>query len=533
MDRLDSEAAALSLHRLINSTTVPYPDDCGIKELFEHCVERYPDRTAVVHRDREVTYRELNRLGNGIAAQLAAAGVRAGDTVGVCMDRSIELIAGLVAIIKCGGAYLPVDRSWPDDRVRAILAQAGARVVLGDRVAARASKLRDATVVAAEVAEAAGGADAASGAANPPNRTGPDDIAYINFTSGSTGSPKGVPIPHRAISRLVFGATYARLDDQTTTLQLATVSFDAATFEIWGSLLHGGTCVLYPGSFVRLSELGRVLRRHRVTVLFLTTALFDAVLDEAPQTLDAVPTILTGGEAHSIKHIDAALRRYGPGRVISVYGPTEATTFATYHPITEPPSTQIALPIGTPIQNTRLYVVADGALCGPGRVGEVWLAGPGLSPGYLGAPTASAERFIEYEVDGAVERLYRTGDLGVLREDGSVVFQGRLDDQVKINGFRIELGEVAHHIDQHPGVRRSFVTVASAGSAERRLVAFVVPGCAECGEPAIRAHLGSKLPTYMIPSRIHLCPEFPLSATGKVDGRALLSAYEPSAAVAP
>jgi amino acid adenylation domain-containing protein len=524
MDRLESKATTLSLYRLINRTTVPYPEDCGIKELFERCVERYPDRVAVVHRDREVTYRELNRLGNAMAAQLIAAGVRAGDTVGVCVGRSVELIAGLVAIAKCACAYLPVDRSWPDDRVRSILAQAGARVVLGDAAAARASQLRDATVVPVEVDESA------LSDPNPPNRTGPDDIAYINFTSGSTGNPKGVPIPHRAISRLVFGATYAQLDDRTTTLQLATISFDAATFEIWGALLHGGTCVLYPGSFVRLSELGRVLRRHSVTVLFLTTALFNAVLDEAPQTLDAVPTILTGGEAHSIKHIDAALRRYGPGRVVSVYGPTEATTFATYYPITEPPSTQIALPIGTPIQNTRLYVVADGALCGPGRVGEVWLAGPGLSPGYLGASTASSERFIEYLVDGAVERLYRTGDLGVLREDGSVVFQGRLDDQVKINGFRIELGEVAHHIDQHPAVRRSFVTVASAGSAERRLVAFVVPGGADCGEPAIRAHLGAKLPTYMIPSRIHLCPEFPLSATGKVDGRALLSAYEPSGA---
>lgn len=519
MESLVCTAEALSIHKEINRTAVPFPDESSVKDLFEDCVDRHFAAVAVVHRDRTLTYGELNELANGLAHVLRSRGVRPGDAVGVCVERSPELIVGLLAVLKCGAAYLPFDASWPDERLRTLFGQARCRRVLTDRDTALAERFPECEVVPATYAEPP------RGRTNPAVPVGPQDIAYINFTSGSTGRPKGVTIQHQAIARLVFGAVYARLDANTTLLQLASVSFDAATFEIWGALLHGGTCVLYPGKHVRLSELKRVLDKHRVTVLFLTTALFNTVVDEAPETLGGLDTILTGGEAHSLKHIEKALRHYGRERLVSVYGPTECTTFATFHPVREVRPEDPALPIGRPIQNTRLYVVDDDTLCAPGETGEVLLAGAGLSPGYLGMPDITRERFIDRDVAGLPERLYRTGDRAYLRADGDVVFQGRQDDQVKVSGFRIELAEVAHHIESHPTVKQAYVMVTERATGEKALVAFVVPHGEVCTTEALRAHLRRRIPGYMVPSGIHLCAALPLTPTGKVDRRVLLSSH--------
>ncbi|MFJ3722531.1 amino acid adenylation domain-containing protein [Streptomyces sp. NPDC090045] len=527
MESLACTAEALSIHKEINRTAAPFPDGAGVKELFEDCAARHVDAVAVVHRDRTLTYGELNELANGLADVLRMRGVRPGDAVGVCIERSPELIVGLLAVLKCGAAYLPFDASWPDERLRILFGEAHCRRVLTDQDPALAGRFPEYEVVPAVYAEPP------RGRTNPDVPVGPLDIAYINFTSGSTGRPKGVRIEHRAIARLVFGAVYARLDADTTLLQLAPISFDAATFEIWGALLHGGTCVLYPGKHVRLSELKRVLDDHRVTVLFLTTALFNTVVDEAPETLGGLETILTGGEAHSLRHIEKALRHYGRDRLVSVYGPTECTTFATFHPVRELRPEDPALPIGRPIQNTRLYVVDGDTLCAPGETGEVLLAGAGLSPGYLGMPDITRERFIDREVDGVPERLYRTGDRAYLRADGDLVFQGRQDDQVKVSGFRIELGEVAHHIGAHPTVKQSYVTVAERATGEKALIAFVVPHGEDITPEGLRTHLRARLPGYMVPSGIHLCTALPLTATGKVDRRVLLSSHLQATGVMP
>ena len=518
MNELAASRKALLLHRRINQTAVAYPSELSLKELFERCADRFPDATAIVHSGRMIGYRELNGLGNGLAATLLAEGVRPGDVVAVAMPRSPELVIALVAILKCGAAYLPVDGAWPDQRLAGIFGQAGSRVLLTDDESGMRVRFPGHRVLAVRADDVVGGQP------NPEVEVSPQSIAYINFTSGSTGRPKGVTVTHAGVTRLVFNASYARLDENTTLLQMAPASFDAATFEIWGALLHGGTCVLYPGKFPRLSELRRVLREHGITVLFLTTALFNAVVDEAPDTVDSVGTILTGGEAHSLGHVERALERYGPNRLVSVYGPTECTTFATYHPIRRLSPGECALPIGLPIQNTRLYLVSDERLCGPNESGEVWLAGPGLSPGYLGDPKLTRERFVERDIDGVRERLYRTGDRGCLQEDGTVVFQGRLDDQVKVNGYRIELGEVSFRLDQCPQVRQSYVTVDGAPGGGKVLLAFVVPRDGTCTPEVVRAYLREWLPVYMVPADIVVCPSLPLSDTGKVDRLALLAA---------
>ncbi|MEU3451271.1 amino acid adenylation domain-containing protein [Streptomyces thermolilacinus] len=522
----DGGRAAAELHRRINQgTAVPYPDDRGVKQLFEEVVRRVPDAVALVYRDRTVRYGELNRAANRLAHRLRADGVRPGAVVGVCADRSPGLVAALLAVLKCGAAYLPFDAAWPDARLRHLLAVARCEVLVTDLPDTMGERLPGVRVVPVD----GGDPDADAGTeaeADPDVVVGPDDIAYINFTSGSTGVPKGVPVRHRSIARLVFGARYARLDGDSTLLQLAPVTFDAATLEIWGALLHGGRCVLHPSRFVRLSELGAVLREHRVTVLFLTTALFNTVVDEAPGVLDGVPTVLTGGEAHSLPHMARALSRYGPGRVVHVYGPTECTTFSTYHPVRELPADGAPLPIGLPVQNTEAYVVGeDGRLCGPGEPGELLIGGPGLSPGYLSRPDATRERFTRLEAGGRVRRLYRTGDLVHAREDGALVFRGRADGQVKVDGHRVEPGEVAHHLNGHPLVRRCHVAAAPTATGGRRLVAFVVPTRpGACTAALLREYLRARLPAYLVPSDIRFLDALPLSPHGKVDARALLGA---------
>lgn len=518
--QVNASEAALAVHRLINGTDVRYPRDTGVPALFEAVARRRPDAPAVVQGDRTVSYRQLDRLANGLARELIGRGLTPGATVGVCLDRSPELIVALLAVLKCGGCYLPFDAAWPGERLRGLLAAADCRWVLTGRSGGTpgpADRFDGCRIVPV------GGADAPRSAAGPGVEVPGDALAYINFTSGSTGRPKGVPIRHRGVVRLVSGARYARLDEGSRLLQLSPVTFDAATFEIWGALLNGGVCVLYPAEPLRLSKLGRVLREHRVDVLFLTTALFNSVVDEAPDALAGVGTVLTGGERASLPHMSAALRRYGPGRLVHVYGPTESTTFATYHRVDAPPDEATGLPIGRPIQNTRLYVLDGDDLCEPERGGEICLAGDGLSPGYLGMPELTAELFTGRTVDGRSELLYRTGDFGRLRADGDLLFHGRRDDQVKVNGYRIELGEIAHHLDRHPAVRRCFVTASARG--EKPLWAFVVTDDPACTARALRAHLRGLLPGFMVPARIELCEALPLTATGKVDRHALLAAH--------
>lgn len=517
-------AAALAAHRRINDTARPYPRDASVPERFEYWARRRPDAPAIVQGDRVLGYRELDRLANGLAHRLRDAGVGAGTTVAVCVPRSPELLVALLGILKAGGSYVPLDPGWPDERLRTVVADSGCLLVLGAGDPEPATRFPGTRVMPL-------GPDTTTG-----HDTGPgyaleaEDIACINFTSGSTGRPKGVPIRHRGIVRLVHAASYGKLDERSRVLQVTPVTFDIATWEIWGALLNGGTSVLYPAEFVRLSKVGEVIKRGGVNILLLTTALFNSIVDEAPEALETVATITTGGEAHSPRHMAKAVRTYGPGRVVNLYGPTECTCIATSFPVDEPPAADVPLPIGKPIQNTRVYVLAGDAdrLCAPGETGELCLAGDGLAAGYLGMPELTAKTFVHREIDGVPERLYRSGDRGRLRPDGDLVFEGRWDDQVKVNGFRIELGEITHHLNTHPQVKRSYVTVRD-NRGDKALVAFVVPAAPGAGSERLREHLAAKLPRYMVPAQIHLCDTFPLTPNGKIDGRALLAAFAPTA----
>jgi D-alanine--poly(phosphoribitol) ligase subunit 1 len=522
MKKLVTPPEALEIHRNINATDRPYPDQSGIKELFERCARNFGNKIATISGAEALSYRELDQLANGVAYRLQRGGVHPGDCVAVCCDRSTELILALLAVAKCGASYLPLNPSWPSHLLSKIADAFGCRLVITAQRCLEHSPFPEHRMLRIIRAEVTGRAT------SPKVETGGEAIAYVNFTSGTTGDPKGVPIRHRSIARLVFDTAYAPIDEHSVLLQMSPVTFDAATFEIWGALLRGGICVLYPPEHLRLSVLRRVVRRAGVTVMFATTALFNVVVDEAPDSLDTVQTILTGGEQYSHRHISKALRRYGPGRVVHVYGPTECTTFATYHPVSQVPAPPGHLPIGKPIQNTRIYVAGEQALCRAGEVGEILIAGPGLSPGYLGNNTSDEAAFAEYDISGQVERVYRTGDYGRLLGSGELIFEGRRDDRIKVDGFRIQLAEVSRVIGDHPLVRQCYVTAAetAADAGGKVLAAFIVADSGDLTAAVLRDHMRSLLPQYMVPSVIQFCDRLPLTTSGKVDRQELFASCQ-------
>ncbi|MEE3755348.1 amino acid adenylation domain-containing protein [Mycobacterium intracellulare] len=515
---ISASPTALAAHAALNDTLADYPHQ-PVGELFARQAAERPDHPAICCGERVITYRELHAAATRLAHTLLRQGAGPGDVIAVALPRSPELITAVLAILLCGASYLPIDVQWPQRRIRELLDAAHVRRCIAIGGAAR-SQLFDRTVIDVS---AQPGPDAAWSTLPA---VGPDAIAYINFTSGSTGQPKGVPISHRSISRLVFATRYAPLPPAVRVLHMAPVTFDAATFEIWGPLLRGGACVIYPDPFIRVVKLGRVIATHRVDVVFVTTALFNTIIDDAPEIFDRVDTILTGGEAHSIRHIRRALQRYGPGRVVSVYGPTESTTFATYYPINRLAANSVTVPIGTPIQNTRAYLIGEDRLCAPGDIGALHLAGPGLTRGYLGLPERTSTDFISARIGATRERLYHTGDLAYLDTDGQLVFCGRSDDQLKINGFRIELGDIRHHIEAVAAVRATYVTVYEPCPGQRALAAFIVaesPDRAGGLADAVHQHLTAHLPAYMIPKMLAVVDELPLGDTGKINRTALLS----------
>jgi amino acid adenylation domain-containing protein/non-ribosomal peptide synthase protein (TIGR01720 family) len=477
----------------------------SIPHLFEAQAAKTPDSPAV----NDLTYRNLNTRANHLAGRFH---LRPEQRVGVLMERSEDLVVALVAIAKAGGAYLPLDSRAPLDRLRALLIESGASILVTDVTwQAVASQIHSGPIVTVDDSEA----EEAPGVP-----VHPDQLAYVMYTSGSTGKPKGVAVRHRDVVAL---ACDSRFRGHERVLFHSPQAFDASTYEIWVPLLNGGQVVVAPPGEVDIVLLRRMLSEHRVNALFLTTGLFRMIAADAPDCLAGVLEVWTGGEAVPAAAIRRVLEACPGVTVVDGYGPTETTTFATSHAMTgDVPAT---VPIGKPLDNTRTYVL-DQRLrpVPPGVPGELYIAGAGVARGYLNRPGLTAERFLA-DPFAAGERMYRTGD--VVRWTGDLEYLGRTDDQVKIRGFRIEPGEVAAVLAAHPTVADIAVI-----ARDKNLIAYVVP--TEETTPGLSEFAARMLPDYLVPSAFVELPELPLTVNGKLDRKALPDpSIEPKQFVTP
>ncbi|MDR3637955.1 MAG: amino acid adenylation domain-containing protein [Isosphaeraceae bacterium] len=503
-----------------NDTRWDYPRDACIHELFEARADADPLAVAVVDQGRRWSYRALNERANRLAHHLREQGLSPNQRVGVVMDRSAEMISGVLAILKAGGAYVPLDPTDPPSRLCFLLQDTRVAGVLTQRKWAAAFRVEDVPVICIDEDDLA---IAARPSTNPNVRATAGDLAYVMYTSGSTGQPKGVEVPHRGVVRLLFGVDYVPFADKLTVLMLAPINFDASTFELWGPLLHGGTCVVSAGRLPDLRDLERTLREHDVNCLWLTSTLFNLVIDERPQALSSVSHLVVGGEALSAAHVRKALDELPRTQIVNGYGPTEGTTFTCCYPIPRPLDSGLrSIPIGRPIANTRVYVLdPDRQLLPVGVPGELYIGGDGLARGYWHQPELTAERFVADPFGGGPgARLYKTGDRCRWRADGTIEFLGRLDHQVKIRGHRTEPGEVEAALLTHPAVREAAVVAHEFSAGDWRLVAYLV------GPPALdgaelRSFLGRSLPDYMVPSDFILVDSLTVTPNGKLDRRKL------------
>ena len=448
-----------------------YPRGASIHELFEDQARRTPSAVAVVFGNSELSYDELNRQANRLARQLQKLGVGRDVPVGVCMERSLEMVTALLGVLKAGGAYVPLDQAYPAERLALMMKDAETPVILTQTRVKNCCLNAAAKVLCLDTDEFADEADT-----NLKSAVRAEDLAYVMYTSGSTGTPKGVAVTHRGVVRLVRETNYVSFSADQTFLQLAPISFDASTFEIWGALLNGGKLVVMPPAQPSLEEIGSAIRRHGVTTLWLTAGLFNAMVDERLHDLRPLRQLLAGGDVLSVPHVRKALSHLTETRLINGYGPTESTTFACCHTIAADAAFDGSIPIGRPIANTTAYILDSNLRSVPiGVAGELFLGGDGLARGYWRRPQLTAEKFISDPFSSEPgARLYRTGDRARWRNDGTIEFLGRADSQVKMRGFRIELGEIENALKQQSDVLDGAVVVREDTPGDKRLVAYVV-----------------------------------------------------------
>ncbi|WP_461087881.1 amino acid adenylation domain-containing protein, partial [Streptomyces deserti] len=495
-----------------NDTAVDVPD-VTVPAAFAAQVARVPQATALVSGDVEIGYAELDARSDRLARALVKAGVDAESTVAVVMERSVDLVVTLLAVLKAGGVYVPLDAGWPVARMRTVTRDSGARWVVVHEPTAGHEFLRGLDIptlsVEAEAEECA-----------LPRQWSPQQAAYVMYTSGSTGVPKGVVATHRDVVRL---ATDRCWGPPSRVLFHAPHAFDASSYELWAPLLSGATVVIAPNERVDAVVLRRLITDHQLSHVHVTAGLLRVLADEDPGCFAGAREVLTGGDVVPAESVRRVLEANPGAAVRQLYGPTEVTLCATQHEVGDAAQVDGVLPIGRPLDNTRVYVLDDKLSPVPvGVAGELYVAGAGVARGYLNRPVLTGERFVACPFEGSGARMYRTGDLVRWTRDGRLVFAGRADEQVKIRGFRVEPGEVEAVLGAHPAVGQAAVLVGEDTPGDKRLIGYLVP--ADPGAAVgvtVRAYAAERLPEYMLPSAMVELDALPLTPNGKVDRAAL------------
>lgn len=566
--RLATFGSARELDSIPDATSSLSGSRPALADLFQRQARSTPSAVALVCEGQPWTYQRLDESADRVATGLRGLGVGLESVVAIAVERSPELLAGILGILQADAAYLSLDLDQPDQRLARILHESGVGAVLASSsqarrltaLAADASALPDGVLLldggssgddpleGGSAGQRSGPAPVSRQGARPPVRivriedllrcpkesddrprrslrASGDHIACVMYTSGTTGGPKGVVVTHRAIVRLVCDTPYMEVGPDDAFLQLSPPAFDASTFEIWTPLLHGARLVLPPPGVPSPQELEELLRRNGVTVLWLTAGLFHLMVRECPAALRRLRYVLAGGDVLRPECVEAFFREPGQAVLINGYGPTENTTFTCCHPMREPPGLGLSVPIGRPVPETELFVLDEALGVVPaGGVGELYIGGGGLARGYLNDPLATADRFVPHpfaRVPGS--RLYRSGDLVRYRHDGALEFIGRRDRQVKIRGHRVDPREIEFVLGQHPGVRQAAVVVREDRAGDKRVVAYVETDRAGL-ESELRGFAGGRLPGAFVPHGIVCVPALPLTPRGKVDYAALPAA---------
>ncbi len=484
-----------------NPTPSAYPGDNSLVELFRKQVFSTPDKVAVKYGNTSLTYKELDEYSNRFANYLAKKkGIGYGEKVGLQLNRSERMIVAIWGVLKLGGTYVPLNMDYPEDRLNLIINDCSCSLIV-------AESSYETFLESEEEFDSYYQAEKFSSC----------QPVYVIYTSGSTGEPKGVLVENRSVVRLVKNTNYVSLNEEDVLLSLSNFSFDGSVFDIFGALLNGATLVIQDKDILfDMAEISRIIHEERITTLFITTALFNALLDSNQCNFKQLKTVLFGGELVSCEHVKNFRKAYPWVDLIHVYGPTENTTFSTWYKVPESESIGNTIPIGKAISNSRCLILnEDQSDYVPlGVIGEIYLGGDGLAIEYLGKSEMTHEKFIQDPWNSG-ERLYKTGDYGRWLSNGNIEFIGRKDGQVKVRGFRIELGEIEAELRKHQLVSEACVIIDTE-AMEKEITGYVV-----CGEDVnlseIKDFLAERLPYYMLPENLVSIPQLPLNANGKVN----------------
>ncbi|MEH1872395.1 non-ribosomal peptide synthetase [Nostoc sp.] len=506
-----------------NDTQVLDRDFC-IHEMFEMQVERSPQAIAVVFEDIQLTYQQLNQRANQLAHHLRTLGVGPEVLVGICLERSLEMIVGVLGILKAGGAYVPLDPAYPPERLAFILSDTQTPVLLTQQKLVKNLPPHQAQVVCLD---SNWQGNTQKSQENPVNQTTTDNLIYVIYTSGSTGQPKGVMIPHRGIcNQLYWRQTTFRLTQADKVLLTISFSFDPSVWQIFWPLCFGGQLIIArPGGHQDTAYLVKVITERQITVLGLVPSILRVLLEEKGiENCRFLRHVTCGGEALPSELIEKFFAQLNLDNVFhNCYGPTEASIDATLWTCQRSTNYSIA-PIGRPIANADIYILDENLQPVPvGKSGELYIGGIGLARGYFNRPELTTEKFIFHPFSSKVgARLYKTGDLARYLSDGNIEFLGRIDHQVKIRGFRIELGEIEAVLRQHPCVKEAVVIIREEVHGDKSLVAYLTLNQEQTVKvEQLRRFLQEKLPIYMMPSAFVILKALPMTPNGKIDRRSL------------